>query len=36
MITLYNHNSWNSNPAGYRNTLVRSLVADFDADVCTF
>jgi len=36
MITLYNHNIWNSNPAGYRNTLVRSLVADFDADVCTF
>lgn len=36
MITLYSHNIWNSIPAGYRNTLVRSLVSDFDADVCTF
>lgn len=36
MITLYNQNIWNNAPAGYRNKLVRSLVSDFDADVCTF
>lgn len=36
MITLYNQNIWNHNPAGYRNTLVRSLVSDFAPDICTF
>lgn len=36
MITLYNHNIWNKNPSWYRNTLVRSLVEDCDADICTF
>ena len=36
MITLYNQNIWNKIPAGYRNTLVRKLVAEVDADVCTF
>jgi len=36
MITLYSHNIWNMSPAGYRNKLLRSLVRDFDADVCAF
>jgi len=36
MITLYNQNIWNYLPSEYRNTLVRSLVADCDADICTF
>ncbi|MBO5069707.1 MAG: hypothetical protein J6C37_05015 [Roseburia sp.] len=36
MITLYSQNIWNKNPAGYRNALVRSLVSDFDSDVCAF
>ena len=36
MFTLYSQNIWNDNPAGYRNTLVRSLVSDFEPDVCTF
>lgn len=36
MITLYDQNIWNRSPAGYRNTLVRALVREFDADICTF
>lgn len=36
MLTFYSQNIWNMNPAGYRNKLVRSLVADFRADVCAF
>jgi len=36
MLTFYSQNIWNMSPAGYRNQLVRSLVTDFDADVCTF
>jgi len=36
MITLYNQNIWNNYPAGYRNRVLRSLVEDFNADVCTF
>lgn len=36
MLTFYSQNIWNMSPAGYRNKLVRSLVADFDADVCAF
>ena len=36
MIILYNQNIWNSVPAEHRNKLVRSLVGDFDPDVCTF
>ena len=36
MIILYSHNIWNFNPAGYRNTLTRSMISDFAPDVCTF
>ena len=36
MIIFYNHNIWNYPFAAFRNKLVRSLVADFDADVCAF
>ncbi len=36
MITFYSQNIWNRSPAGYRNRLVRSVIGDFDADVCAF
>lgn len=36
MITVYCQNVWNHNPSEYRNTLIRSLVSDFDADICLF
>ena len=36
MITFYSHNIWNSNPSGCRNTLTRSMISDFDPDMCTF
>ena len=36
MITFYSHNIWNNSPAGYRTKLLRSLMDDFDADVCAF
>lgn len=36
MIILYNQNVWNQNPSEYRNGLMRSLIAEVDADICTF
>lgn len=36
MITFYSQNIWNSSPAGYRTRLLRSLISDFDADICAF
>ena len=36
MITFYSQNVWNYNPSEYRNKLIRSLVSDFDADICSF
>ncbi len=36
MITIYSQNVWNCPPASYRNKLIRSLVSDFDADICMF
>ncbi len=36
MITFYNHNVWNHNPTEYRNNLIRELIHELDADVCTF
>ena len=36
MITLYNQNVWNHNPSEYRNGLIRTLVSQYDADICTF
>lgn len=36
MLTVYNQNIWNHNPAEYRNTCVREIIEEYDADVCTF
>lgn len=36
MITFYSQNVWNSFPTSYRNTLISSLISDFDADICVF
>ena len=36
MITIYDQNVWNYSPASYRNTLIRSLISEFDADICAF
>ena len=36
MITFYDQNIWNAVPAEYRNKIVRSLVEDFNPDVCAF
>jgi len=36
VTTFYSQNIWNSSPAGYRNKLLRSLIDDFDADICAF
>lgn len=36
MITFYCQNVWNYSPSQYRNKLIRSLISDFDADVCMF
>ena len=35
-MLIYNQNIWNYNPCHYRNKLVRELIKDFNADVCTF
>lgn len=35
-MILYDQNIWNYNPCHYRNKLIRELVTDFNADVCTF
>lgn len=36
MLLVYNHNIWNHNPTECRNTYVRELIEECDADVCTF
>ncbi len=36
MITLYSHNIWNHKVAGFRNKLTRSIISEFNPDVCTF
>ncbi len=36
MYCLYSQNVWNCNPTAHRNSLIRSLIDDFDADFCTF
>lgn len=36
MFSFYSQNVWNMSPSEYRNTLVRTLVSEFDADVCAF
>ncbi len=35
-MKVYCQNVWNYNPSEYRNTLIASLIKDFDADVCCF
>ena len=35
-MKVYCQNVWNFNPSEYRNTLIASLIGDFDADVCCF
>ncbi len=35
-MIFYCQNIWNNTPASYRNTLVRSLAKEVDADVCFF
>lgn len=36
MFSLYSHNIWNYYPTDDRNPLIRSLIDDFDADICAF
>jgi len=36
MLTFYSQNVWNSNPCHFRTPIVRSLVSDFNADICMF
>ena len=36
MLTFYSQNVWNSNPCDFRIKLIRSLVSDFNADICMF
>lgn len=36
MLLVYNQNIWNHNPTECRNTYVRELIQELDADVCTF
>ena len=36
MLTIFCQNVWDSNPCHYRNQLIRSLVSDYNADICMF
>ena len=36
MLTFFSQNVWDSSPCHYRNELIRSLVSDFNADICMF
>ena len=36
MIKFYSQNIWNNAPAGYRTKLLRSVIRDVDADICSF
>ena len=36
MLTFFSQNVWNSNPCDFRIKLIRSLVSDFNADICMF
>ena len=36
MYCLYNQNVWNCNPTAHRNKMIRELLDEVNADVCTF
>ncbi len=36
MLTVYSQNVWNHFPTSFRNNLIRTLIDDFDADLCAF